>query len=169
MNRFRVGGYDSNPTIGEPRTAWNVGANHTGEMSGARAVALSYSGNSNASFQVPPIGPDGHITDDLDHLVAGSFDVPSGLDVFVAVNQSTDPKCQASAALNVVTEPPTGRGPVFKAKTMEHYDCDTAYGVLDDYVLYGLSQVDWDALIDAIEAGPSVPIAPIGPNEVVQP
>ena len=40
MQKFRVGGYGSNPTIGEPRTAWNLGTNHTGEMAGARAVAL---------------------------------------------------------------------------------------------------------------------------------
>jgi CubicO group peptidase (beta-lactamase class C family) len=167
MNKFRVGGYDPNPTIGEPRTEWTQNASHTGEMSGARAVVLSYSGNSNASFKVPPIGPDGHITDDLDHLVAGSFDVPAGLDVFVAVNQSTDPKCQASDALNV--EPSRGGLDVRVAKTLEHYDCDTAYGVLDDYVLYGLAQVDWNALIDEIEAGPSVPAVPFGPSEKLQP
>ncbi len=149
MNKFRVGGYDANPTIGEPRTAWNASASHTGEMAGARAVALSYSGNYPANYTVPPVGDDGRLSDDFDHLVAGSFDPPAGLDVFVAVSQSTDPKCQASEALNDTT-PGTGKG--LKAPTVQHYTCDTAYGVLDDHVLYGLAQVDWDALTAAIDA-----------------
>jgi CubicO group peptidase (beta-lactamase class C family) len=162
MNRFRAGGYNANPTIGEPRTSWSVGASHTGEMSGARAVVLSYSGNADATYKVPPVGPDGHLTDDLDHLVDGQFRPPAGLDVFVAVNQSTDPKCQASAALNA---PPSGGGRgVLVARTQQHYTCDTAYGVLDDYVLHGLAQVDWDALTAEIDAEPPAPVVPLGPG-----
>ena len=162
MSNYWVEGYGADPRIGEPRNdMWTSGEGHNGEMAGTRAVAKSYSGNHSDSYAVPALGDDGRLTDDFDHRVlTGEWLPPHGLDVFVAINQSTDPKCQASEARNA----PTGRGSLDSAKlNFEYYTCNEAVGMLTDYLVYGLSQVDWDAVIDAVESPNAELNIPDGP------
>ncbi|MCB9566338.1 MAG: serine hydrolase [Myxococcales bacterium] len=73
---------------------------------------------------------DGHLVDDWEHLRAERIEIPAGVDLFVAVNQREDPRC-----LNQL-----GDG------------CSREYGLLRNFVYWGLAQVDWSAVEASIAA-----------------
>ncbi|NET91451.1 MAG: serine hydrolase, partial [Kamptonema sp. SIO1D9] len=122
MAEYWVSGYGNNPRIGEERNdTWTRDTRHNGKYNGALAWAMQLGGNNNINVNLPPINNTGRITDDFANLNPVSISLPDGVDVFVAINQTRDRKCA----------------------TDNRYDCDEAYDLLNNFVLYGVSQVNW--------------------------
>lgn len=126
MSEYWVAGYENNPRIGEKRNqVWNRYTSHTGGLDGTYARAIQLGGNRNPKeWKLPPLDAKGRILDDFGKLKMYSGVLPDGVDIFVAVNQWADKKC-------------------VEAKT---YNCGNAYGLLDSFILYGVSQVNWGAI-----------------------
>ena len=88
-------------------------------------MAIQLGGNRNPKeWKLPPLDAEGRILDDFGKLKMYSGVLPDGVDIFVAVNQNSDRKC-------------------VEAKS---YKCGDAYGLLDNFILYGVSQVNWGAI-----------------------
>lgn len=128
MAQYWVGGYATNPKIGEPRdNVWTISTSHNGSLTGGYAWALQYGPDTASQWSFPSVAPSGHVLDDFDNLspylceLPGN-DVPDGVDVFVAVNQRSDKKCVASEA-------------------QDGYTCGAAYGLLDNFVKFGICRV----------------------------
>ncbi|MEG4345177.1 serine hydrolase [Microcoleus sp. A003_D6] len=126
MSEYWVGGYENNPRIGEKRNqVWNRYTAHNGALDGTHAWAIQLGGNRNPKeWKLPPLDDKGRIVDDFGKLMMYSGNLPDGVDIFVAVNQNADRKC-------------------VEAKS---YNCGEAYGLLDNFILYGVSQVNWGAI-----------------------
>ena len=126
MSEYWVAGHENNPRIGEKRNqVWNRYTSHTGGLNGTYARAIQLGGNRNPKeWKLPPLDAEGRILDDFGNLKMYSGVLPDGVDIFVAVNQGADKKC-------------------VEAKT---YKCGNAYGLLDSFILYGVSQVNWEAI-----------------------
>ena len=126
MSEYWVGGYENNPRIGEKRNqVWNRYTAHNGALAGTHAWAIQLGGNQNPKeWKLPPIDDKGRILDDFANLKMYSGNLPDGVDIFVAVNQRADKKCVEAKG----------------------YNCEDAYGLLDNFVLYGASQVNWEAI-----------------------
>jgi hypothetical protein len=126
MSEYWVGGYENNPRIGEKRNqVWNRYTSHTGGLDGTYARAIQLGGNRNPKeWKLPPLDAEGRILDDFGKLKMYSGVLPDGVDIFVAVNKRADKKC-------------------VEAKS---YNCREAYGLLDNFIFYGVSQVNWGAI-----------------------
>jgi hypothetical protein len=126
MSEYWVAGYENNPRIGEKRNqVWNRYTSHTGALDGTYARAIQLGGNRNPKeWKLPPLDAEGRILDDFGNLKMYSGVLPDGLDIFVALNQRADKKC-------------------VEAKS---YKCGEAYGLLDNFIFYGVSQVNWEAI-----------------------
>ncbi|MEG3845877.1 serine hydrolase [Microcoleus sp. herbarium19] len=126
MSQYWVGGYENNPRIGERRNnVWNRYTAHNGALDGTLAWAIQLGGNNNPKeWKLPPVDDKGRIFDDFANLKMYAGNLPDGVDIFVAVNQNSDRKC-------------------VEAKS---YNCGEAYGLLDNFILYGVSQVNWKAI-----------------------
>ena len=126
MSEYWVGGYENNPRIGEKRNqVWNRYTTHNGALDGTYAWAIQLGGNGNPKeWKLPPVDDKGRILDDFANLKMYSGKLPDGVDIFVAVNQRADKKCVEAKG----------------------YNCEDAYGLLDNFVLYGASQVNWEAI-----------------------
>jgi hypothetical protein len=126
LSEYWVAGYENNPRIGEKRNqVRNRYTAHTGALGGTYALAIQLGGNRNPKeWKLPPLGAKGRILDDFGKLKMYSGVLPDGVDIFVAVNQKVDRKC-------------------VEAKS---YNCGDAYGLLDSFILYGVSQVNWGAI-----------------------
>ncbi len=121
-----LAGYENNPRIGEKRNqVGNRYTAHNGSLDGTHAWAIQLGGNQNPKqWKLPPLDAKGRILDDFGKLKMYSGVLPDGVDIFVAVNQNVDRKC-------------------VEAKS---YSCGDAYGLLDNFILYGVSQVNWGAI-----------------------
>ena len=121
----------------------------------------SYSGNHSDSYAVPALGDDGRLTDDFDHRVlTGSGFLRTAS---TCSSRSTSPRIPSARRARRGTCR-TGRGGLDSAKlNFEYYTCNEAVGMLTDYLVYGLSQVDWDAVIDAVESPNAELNIPHGP------
>jgi hypothetical protein len=132
MSEYWVGGYDSNPYIGEKRNnTWTRYTGHTGAYDGAYAWAIHLGGSNNPkNWKLPPRDEQGRILDmfDKEKLQTYQASLPDGVDIFVAVNQRADRKCVEADKINT------------KEKG---YNCGDAYGMLNKFVLYGASRVNW--------------------------
>ena len=126
MSEYWVGGYENNPRIGEKRNqVWNRYTTHNGALDGTYAWAIQLGGNGNPKeWKLPPVDDKGRILDDFANLKMYSGNLPDGVDIFVAVNQRADKKCVEAKG----------------------YNCGDAYGLLDNFILYGVSQVNWEAI-----------------------
>lgn len=126
MSEYWVSGYENNPRIGEKRNnVWNRYTTHNGSLDGTHAWAIQLGGNNNPKeWKLPPVDDKGRILDNFSKLMMYSGNLPDGVDIFVAVNQRTDRKCVEA----------------------KNYDCGDAYGLLDNFILYGVSQVNWGAI-----------------------
>ena len=126
MSEYWVGGYENNPRIGEKRNqVWNRYTTHNGALDGTYAWAIQLGANGNPKeWKLPPVDDKGRILDDFANLKMYSGNLPDGVDIFVAVNQRADKKCVEAKG----------------------YNCEDAYGLLDNFVLYGASQVNWKAI-----------------------
>jgi hypothetical protein len=126
MSEYWVSGYENNPRIGEKRNnVWNQYTTHNGSLDGTHAWAIQLGGNNNPKeWKLPPVDDRGQILDDVSKLMMYSGNLPDGVDIFVAVNQRADNKCVEA----------------------KNYDCGDAYGLLDNFILYGVSQVNWGAI-----------------------
>jgi len=126
MSEYWVGGHENNPRIGEKRNqVWNRYTSYTGGLDGTYARAIQLGGNRNPKeWKLPPLDAEGRILDDFGKLNMYSGVLPDGVDIFVAVNQWADKKC-------------------VEAKS---YNCRDAYGLLDNFIFYGVSQVNWGAI-----------------------
>jgi hypothetical protein len=126
MSQYWVGGYENNPRIGERRNnVWNRYTTHNGALDGTHAWAIQLGGNGNPKeWKMPPIDDQGRILDDFSKMMMYSGNLPDGVDIFVAVNQRSDRKCVEAKG----------------------YNCGDAYGMLNNFVLYGASQVNWEAI-----------------------
>ncbi|MEG3841019.1 serine hydrolase [Microcoleus sp. herbarium14] len=124
MSQYWVGGYENNPRIGEKRNqVWNRYTAHNGALDGTYAWAIQLGGNNNPKeWKLPPVDDKGRILDDFGKLMMYSGNLPDGVDIFVAVNQNSDRKCVEAKG----------------------YNCGDAYGLLDNFILYGVSQVNWN-------------------------
>ena len=132
MSEYWVGGYDSNPYIGEKRNnTWTRYTGHTGAYDGAYAWAIHLGGSNNPkNWKLPPRDRQGRILDvfDKEKLQTYQTSLPDGVDIFVAVNQWADRKCVEADRVNT------------KEKG---YNCGDAYGLLNKFILYGASRVNW--------------------------
>ncbi|MGL5065996.1 MAG: serine hydrolase [Microcoleus sp.] len=128
MSEYWVGGYENNPRIGEKRNnVWNRYTTHNGSLDGTHAWAIQLGGNNNPKqWKLPPVDDRGQILDDFGKLMMYSGNLPDGVDIFVAVNQRADKKCVEA----------------------KNYDCGDAYGMLNNFILYGVSQVNWGAIAE---------------------
>ena len=126
MSEYWVGGYENNPRIGEKRNqVWNRYTTHNGALDGTYAWAIQLGANGNPKeWKLPPVDDKGRILDDFANLKMYSGNLPDGVDIFVAVNQRADKKCVEAKG----------------------YNCGDAYGLLDNFILYGVSQVNWEAI-----------------------
>ncbi|MCU0546430.1 MAG: beta-lactamase family protein [Oscillatoriaceae cyanobacterium Prado104] len=126
MSQYWVGGYENNPRIGERRNnVWNRYTAHNGALDGTHAWAIQLGGNRNPKeWKLPPVDDRGRILDDFAKLKMYAGVLPDGVDIFVAVNQRADRKCAAA----------------------KDYDCGDAYGLLNNFILYGVSRVNWNAI-----------------------
>ncbi|NJK67564.1 MAG: serine hydrolase [Microcoleus sp. SU_5_3] len=126
MSQYWVGGYENNPRIGEKRNnVWNRYTAHNGALDGTHAWAIQLGGNNNPKeWKLPPIDEKGRILDDFANLKMYAGNLPDGVDIFVAVNQNSDRKCVEAKG----------------------YNCRDAYGMLNNFILYGTSQVNWGAI-----------------------
>ena len=126
MSEYWVGGYENNPRIGQKRNqVWNRYTTHNGALNGTYAWAIQLGGSGNPKeWKLPPIDDKGRILDDFGKMMMYSGNLPDGVDIFVAVNQNSDRKCVEAKG----------------------YNCGDAYGLLDNFVLYGASQVNWKAI-----------------------
>jgi CubicO group peptidase (beta-lactamase class C family) len=166
MSRFWIGGYGHEPRIGAPRNdVWTIGTSHRGSLPGGRAYAWQ-SGGGTTNYTIPAVDGSGRIADAFAHLHPGSGSIPAGVDVFVAVNQRTDPKCQASQAAAAAHAATPGGRDVIIGRPPATYTCGEAYDLLEHFVKYGLTQVDWDGIVADLEArGPAV-VIPVGPSVI---
>jgi Beta-lactamase len=135
MSQYWVGGYENNPRIGEQRNnVWHRYTAHNGAFDGTHAWAIQLGGNNNPKeWKLPPVDDKGRILDDFSKLTMYSGVLPDGVDIFVAVNQNSDRKC-------------------VEAKS---YNCGEAYGMLNNFILYGVSRVNWGAKGDLKTFSPS--------------
>ncbi len=149
------------PSIGERRHGkWTFNNNHNGFFSGTYAWAVEFAakrqmdGNAFVActqssdcdtnmgavcrdgecvlpnkLRLPPIDGQDRITDAFGNVTKQPFLMPDGVDFIVAVNQLSDPKCRIASG----------------------YGCGSAYARLKDFILYGISQMDWDAVDDYLE------------------
>jgi hypothetical protein len=126
MSEYWVGGYENKPRIGEKRNqVGNRYTAHTGALDGTYALAIQLGGNRNPKeWKLPPLDAKGRILDDFGKLKMYSGMLPEGVDIFVAVNQRADKK----------------------SVDAKGYNCGDAYGLLDNFILYGVSQVNWGAI-----------------------
>ena len=126
MSEYWVGGYKNNPRIGEKRNqVWKRYTAHNGAFEGTYALAIQLGGNRNPKeWKLPPLDAKGGILDDFGNLKMYSGVLPDGVDIFVAVNQNVERKC-------------------VEAKS---YSCGDPYGLLENFILYGVSQVNWGAI-----------------------
>ncbi|MBE9124276.1 serine hydrolase [Tychonema sp. LEGE 07199] len=124
MSQYWVGGYENNPRIGEKRNnVWNRYTAHNGALDGTHAWAIQLGGKNNPKeWKLPPVDDGGHILDDFANLKMYAGVLPDGVDIFVAVNQRADKKCVEAKG----------------------YNCGDAYGLLDNFILYGASRVNWN-------------------------
>ncbi|MEG5172617.1 serine hydrolase [Microcoleus sp. B3-D7] len=124
MSQYWVGGYENNPRIGEKRNnVWNRYTAHNGALDGTHAWAIQLGGNNNPKeWKLPPLDDKGRILDDFANLKMYAGVLPDGVDIFVAVNQRADKKCVEAKG----------------------YNCGDAYGMLNNFILYGVSQVNWN-------------------------
>ncbi|MBD0347056.1 MAG: hypothetical protein ICV63_19970, partial [Coleofasciculus sp. Co-bin14] len=133
MSEYWVKGYDSNPYIGEKRNnTWNRFVQHNGSYAGTYAWAIQLGGSNNPkSWALPPRDQQGRILDvfDKEKLQTYKASLPDGVDIFVAVNQLADRKCVEAGKVNI------------KEKE-KGYNCDV-YGMLNNFVVYGASRVNW--------------------------
>jgi hypothetical protein len=132
MSQYWLAGYSANPFIGEKRNnTWNRYAAHNGAYDGVYAEAIQLGGSNNPkSWALPPRDAKGRILDvfDKEKLQTYQASLPDGVDIFVAVNQQADKKCVEADKINT------------KEKG---YNCGDAYGMLNNFVLYGASRVNW--------------------------
>jgi len=132
MSQYWLAGYSANPFIGEKRNnTWNRYAAHNGAYDGVYAEAIQLGGSNNPkSWALPPRDAKGRILDvfDKEKLQTYQASLPDGIDIFVAVNQWADRKCVEADKINT------------KEKG---YNCGDAYGMLNNFVLYGASRVNW--------------------------
>ncbi|AFZ24245.1 Beta-lactamase [Cylindrospermum stagnale PCC 7417] len=135
MSQYWLAGYTSNPFVGEERNnTWNRYATHNGAYDGAYAEAIQLGGSNNPKeWSLPPRDAKGSILDafDQEKLQTYKASLPDGVDIFVAVNQLADKKCVVADQVNT------------KEKG---YNCGSAYGLLNNFVLYGASRVNWQQL-----------------------
>ena len=126
MSEYWVGGYENNPRIGEKRNqVWKRYTAHNRAFERTYALAIQLGGNRNPKeWKLPPLHAKGRILDDFGNLKMYSGVLPDGVDILVAVNQRADKKC-------------------VEAKS---YSGGDAYGLLDNFILYGVSQVNWGAI-----------------------
>ena len=83
-----------------------------------------------SEYFMPPIDPCGDvIQDDFANLECHACRLPIGVDIFIALNQRRDKKCAEAEALGENHE--------------DYYTCDAAYGLLKDFVMHGVCQVQW--------------------------
>jgi Beta-lactamase len=124
MSQYWVGGYENNPRIGERRNnVWNRYTAHNGALDGTEAWAIQLGGNNNPKeWKLPPVDDKGRILDDFANLQMYAGVLPDGVDIFVAVNQRADKKCVEAKG----------------------YNCGDAYGLLNNFILYGASRVNWN-------------------------
>ncbi len=139
MAKYWVGGYGTNPAVGEERASsispWTTYRRHNGALAGTMAWAMHLGGNKNpTSWNVPPQDESGRILDDFANYAPYEGTLPDGVDIFVAINQyEGDKKCTEDNS----------------------YSCEDAYALLDNFILYGASRVDWNLV-----ATPVVSVAP---------
>ncbi len=128
MAKYWVNGTGNNPTIGEERalshSPWTTYQSHNGALTGTLAWAMQLGGRNNpTSWKIPPRDASGRIVDDFANLTSYEGSLPDGVDIFVAINQRNgDKKCIED----------------------DSYSCNDAYGLLDNFILYGASRVDWN-------------------------
>ncbi|MGB0715150.1 MAG: MopE-related protein [Phycisphaerae bacterium] len=83
-----------------------------------------------SEYFMPPIDACGDIVqDDFANLECHACQLPIGVDIFIALNQSRDKKCAEAEAL--------GEG------HPDYYTCSAAYGLLKDFIMHGVCQVQW--------------------------
>jgi hypothetical protein len=132
MSEYWVGGYDSNPYTDEKRNnTWTGYTGHTAAYDGAYAWAIQLGGSNNPkNWKLPPRDQQGRILDvfDKEKLQTYQTSLPDGVDIFVAVNQWADRKCVEADKVNT------------KEKG---YNCGNAYALLNEFILYGASRVNW--------------------------
>ena len=123
MSEYWVGGYENNPAHrGEAK--WGLESIYFshGGLDGTYARAIQLGGKRNPKeWKLPPLDAKGRILDEFGNLKMYSGVLPDGVDIFVAVNQWADKKC-------------------VEAKS---YNCRGVYGLLDNFIFYGVSQVNW--------------------------
>lgn len=101
---------------------------HNGSVAGGYATVLQLVGET-VLRGFPPV-VDGHMVDDFDHLQPRLIARPDQVDFVVAVNQNGDPRCT-----NRLND-----------------RCSREYGLLANFVQFGLDRVDW-AAVEAMVAG----------------
>jgi hypothetical protein len=131
MANFWVKGYQVNPKIGEARNnVWNAYTRHNGAGAGMLAWAMQLGSNGPTSWALPPLDGQGRITDDFANLTTYACALPTGqattlppgVDIIVAINTyGSDKRCAEDPG----------------------YECDTAYGLLDNFILQGVCRVVW--------------------------
>lgn len=122
LQDYLAGNEEDSPAIGRKRGNVSDIMLKGGMAPGARSYIMQL-GQKTKTLDLPPLDHNGRLTDDFGAMSGNSvtFTQPGGVDVFVAVEQSFDHRC------------PSG-------------GCVSWYAALRDFVRYGLSRVDWDAV-----------------------
>ena len=129
-------GYLDNHNGDRREPGWEFGE-HGGNITGGTASAIQLAGGPLFASFLPIV--DGHIVDAFDERERVVLELPAGVDFVVGVNQWGDSRCEDE---------------LFEYAT----PCLFEYNLLKYFVLYGIAQVDWDAVAAAVDGQRERPV-----------